>query len=110
MQGRHSHYEQGDRTQDSWDRGRKLQPMPQQHHHDDIAPLKVSENAWKKQEAKDDIDKARKSSIALLNKLTKDNFDRICIKFLDGKTIDMSSGVDVMKTVIDQIFEKALTQ
>ena len=72
-----------------------------------LKPLKRSDTGWKKTEAKDDVDKARKTTIALLNKLTAENFDKINGQMME---VDMSSGTKVMRQVIDQIFDKALSQ
>ena len=47
------------------------------------------------------------ASISLLNKLTAENFDRICDKVM---ALDMSAGTLVMRELIDQIFDKALSQ
>ena len=41
-----------------------------------------------------------------MNKLTKDNFEKIFENF--KKEIDMSAGVSVVRVVIDAIFDKAL--
>ena len=61
---------------------------------------------WKKREATDAAEKASLKSQGLLNKLTKDNFEKIFENF--KKEIDMSAGVSVVRVVIDAIFDKAL--
>ena len=61
---------------------------------------------WKKKEATDAAEKASLKSQGLLNKLTKDNFEKIFENF--KKEIDMSAGVSVVRVVIDAIFDKAL--
>ena len=72
-----------------------------------LKPLKRSDTGWKKVEAKDDVERAQKATISLLNKLTAENFDKISAKMLE---VDMSGGTQVMRVVIDQIFDKALSQ
>ena len=72
-----------------------------------LQPLKRSDKGWKKTEAKDEVDAAKKATIALLNKLTAENFDKITGKVLELK---FAGGTKVLREVIDQIFDKALSQ
>ena len=72
-----------------------------------LKPLKRSDTGWKKVEAKDDVERAQTMTTGMLNKLTAENFEKISAKMLE---VDMSGGTKVLRAVIDQIFDKALSQ
>ena len=61
---------------------------------------------WSKKEVVDPVEKAKTQAQSLLNKLTKDKFEKIFLRFKEE--IDFRAGEKIVEAVVDKIFDKAL--
>ena len=72
----------------------------------DVEPLKKTENAWKKKETKDEIEKLKIDLTKILNKLSMDNFSKLSEQ-ISELVVDTQ---DKLKLVVEIMYNKPLIQ
>ncbi len=80
-------------------------PLDPMMHGPSVEKLKKTDSGWKRnKEADDEVTSKVKQVRSLLNKLTLEKFDKIFVQII---AIDLST-VDILRGVVDEVFEKAL--
>eukprot|EP00475_Leptophrys_vorax_P030004 TRINITY_DN4458_c0_g1_i1.p1 TRINITY_DN4458_c0_g1~~TRINITY_DN4458_c0_g1_i1.p1 ORF type:complete len:711 (+),score=216.58 TRINITY_DN4458_c0_g1_i1:32-2134(+) len=72
------------------------------------AALSHSDSAWKRKEASG-VEKLLRTLTGLLNRLTVDSFDSLCMKFVNAVKIECKS-FDVLKQIVHLVHDKALAE
>ena len=100
-----------------WGRGQAL-PVRQQnnnrkgHHNNNsfydgpVAPLEKSKNGWRPQKDSSPLIVAEKKVKSILNKMTKEKFDRLASQMLEIPVISH----DILKIMIHNVYEKAIDE